>query len=174
MKLDCNLTNNVFFFFNLQGFLGESLALETEKALGSLLCFHTEKIVRKRFIEASLANIANNRSVIVSLRLIPKLLASFQQFRDIGTHQVTTWAEKQHKMMHHFFNNLKCYSMFVKYQRNLIQSHSSSEQLQPVLNVSLVRNQNGDLMYSHTTQIQVRLQFLASIFCDIGSPKNYK
>lgn len=154
------------------GFLGETLALETEKTLSSLVCFHTDKNVRKRFIEACLINIANNRSVIVSLRLIPKLLASFQQFRDIGTHQVTMWAERTHKMMQHFFNNLKHYCNYVKHMRSRSDSASSDEAAPS--NINLVRNKNGDLLYSHTTQIQVRLQFLASVFCDIGSPKAFR
>lgn len=142
--------------------------METEKTLSSLLCFHTEKFVRKKFIEACLSNIANNRSVIVSLRLIPKLLASFQQFRDVGTHQVTIWAERTHKMMHHFFNNLKCYCNYVKQQKSGAKTPAD----QPL--ITLVRNQSGNYFYSHTTQIQVRLQFLASIFCDIGSPKTFR
>lgn len=148
--------------------MGEALALETEKTLSSLLCFHTEKFVRKKFIEACLSNIANNRSVIISLRLIPKLLASFQQFRDVGTHQVTMWAERSHKMMHHFFNNLKCYCNHVRQLKSGVKPAAD----QPP--ITLVRNQSGNLFYSHTTQIQVRLQFLASIFCDIGSPKTFR
>ena len=103
----------------------------------------------------------------MSLRLIPKLLASFQQFRDIGTHQVTMWAERQHKMMHHFINNLKHYCNYVKQSR--IRAESMDEPC-----IVLVKNKNGDYLYSHTTQIQVRLQFLASVFCDIGSPKTFR
>lgn len=162
------------------GFLGETLALETEKTLSSLVCFHTDKNIRKRFIEACLNNIANNRSVIVSLRLIPKLLASFQQFRDIGTHQVTMWAERQHKMMHHFFSNLKHYCNHVKNMRSIkttittTDASTTSSDETSTNNIILVKNKNGDLLYSHTTQIQVRLQFLASVFCDIGSPKTFK
>lgn len=167
LSLIMNHIDLISYYIYLQGFLGEALALETEKTLSSLLCFHTEKHVRKKFIEACLSNIANNRSVIVSLRLIPKLLASFQQFRDIGTHQVTQWAERTHKMMHHFFNNLKVYCNFMKHYRNGTKPLDQSS-------ISLVKNQNGELMYSHTTQIQVRLQFLASIFCDIGSQKNFR
>lgn len=105
----------------------------------------------------------------MSLRLIPKLLASFQQFRDIGTHQVTMWAERQHKMMHHFISNLKHYCNYVKQSRIRAESQSMDEPC-----IVLVKNKNGDYLYSHTTQIQVRLQFLASVFCDIGSPKTFR
>lgn len=106
--------------------------------------------------------------MIISLKLIPKILASFQQFRDVGTHQVTMWAEKQHKMMHHFFNNLKCYCMQVRQEKAGVKPANE----QPLL--TIVKNQNGEWFYSHTMQIQVRLQFLASIFCDIGSPKIFR
>lgn len=49
------------------------------------------------------------RSVVVSLRLLPKLFASFQHFRGgvVDTHQVTLWALKEHAMMDRFFDNLK-------------------------------------------------------------------
>lgn len=130
------------------------MASETEKALRALLCFNTEKNIRMKFIESCLQNLAANRSVIVSLRLLPNLLASFQQFRAIDTHQVTIWAERQHKMMHHFFNNLKHYA--------------KNPQSQAIL------NQNGTLMYSHMTQVQVRLEFLTSIFSSMGSPENFR
>lgn len=103
---------------------------------------------------------AQNRSVIVSLRLLPKLLASFQQFRVIDTHQVTMWAERQHKMMYHFFNNLRYYAHITKHQNLSV--------LNPVL------NQNGAPMYSHLTQVQVRLQFLTSVFSTMGSPDTFR
>lgn len=130
------------------------MAFETEKVLRSLLCFSTEKNIRTKFIESCLQNLATNRSVIVSLRLLPNLLASFQQFRAIDTHHVTMWAERQHKMMYHFFNNLKAYA-------------KNPQSMQ-------ILNQNGQSMYSHITQVQVRLEFLTSIYSGIGSPENFR
>ena len=134
--------------------------MEAEKALGTLLCFNTDKIIRTKFIEGCLQNIAINRSVIVSLRLLPKLLASFQQYRASDTHHVTMWAERHHKMMHHFFNNLKYYAVSTK-------SHQSQSAAQ-------VLNQSGTPMYSHLTQVQVRLQFLTSIFSTMGSQDTFR
>ncbi|GAB0088688.1 ubiquitin carboxyl-terminal hydrolase 34 [Sergentomyia squamirostris] len=142
------------------GQLGETLALEAEKALGTLLCFNTDKFIRMKFVEGCLMNLANNRSVIVCLRLLPKMFASFQQFRATDTHQVTMWAERQHKMMFHFFNNLKYYAVSTK-----IQNYTSKSQ---------ILNQNGGLMYSHLTQVQVRLQFLTSVFSSMGSPEPFR
>lgn len=65
------------------------------------------------------------------------------------------WAEQKHKMMHHFFSNLKFYA------KN--PSHGQ------VTNV-----QTGTLMYSHVTQVQVRLQFLTSVFSTMGSPDTFR
>ena len=45
-------------FFQAQ--LGEGLALEAEKALCNLLCFNTERLIRMKFIEGCLENLANN------------------------------------------------------------------------------------------------------------------
>lgn len=132
--------------------LGEVLALEAEKALGTLLCFNTDRNIRTKFIEGCLQNLASNRSVIVSLRLLPKLFASFQQFRATDTHQITLWAERQHKMMYYFFNNLKHYA-----NTTPIQKQSSAT-----------------LMYSHVTEVQVRLQFLTSVLSAMGSPDTFR
>uniref|UniRef100_A0AAG5CQR3 ubiquitinyl hydrolase 1 n=1 Tax=Anopheles atroparvus TaxID=41427 RepID=A0AAG5CQR3_ANOAO len=131
------------------GQLGELIALEAEKVLGTLLCYHTDKNIRTRFIEGCLQNLAENRSIVTSLKLLPKLFASFQQFRDVTTHQVVLWSERQHEMMFHFFNNLKYYT-------------------------SRVRSGNAPPLYSHVTQIQVRLQFLTSVFSDVGSPRSFR
>lgn len=139
------------------GQLGESLALDAEKALATLLCFSTDRLLRTKFIEGCLHNLANNKSVIVSLKLLPKLFASFQQFRAADTHQVTMWAERQHKMMYHFFNNIKAYA----------RAHNTGSDM-------IVLNSNGSPMYSHKTQVSVRLHFLSSVFSSLGSPKNFR
>lgn len=141
---------------SFQGQLGEALAIEAEKALGTLLCFSTDKTLRSVFIQGCLQNLATNKSVIVSLRLLPKLFASFQQFRTGGTYEITLWAERQHKMMFHFFNNIKYYASIYK----------NSEKL--------VLNANGQPMYSHMTQVSVRLQFLSSVYSSLGSPKPFR
>ncbi len=85
---------------------------------------------------------------------------------------MTMWAERSHKMMQHFFNNLKHYCNYVKNAR--AKQDSTSSELGDEPNIVLVKNKNGDFLYSHMTQIQVRLQFLASVFCDIGSPKAFR
>ncbi|XP_053660566.1 ubiquitin carboxyl-terminal hydrolase puf [Anopheles marshallii] len=143
------------------GQLGESIALEAEKVLGTLLCFHTDKHIRTRFIEGCLQNLAENRSVVTSLKLLPKLFASFQQYREVTTHQVVLWSERQHRMMFHFFNNLKHYSSTYRHSMNAVSVQTDNT------------SQSGPL-YSHVTQIQVRLQFLTSVFSDVGSPRSFR
>lgn len=128
------------------GQLGEGLALEAEKALCNLLCFNVDRLIPMKFIEGCLENLATNHSVVVSLRLLPKLLASFQQFGAMDAHTITTWADRERGMMKHFFNNLKTYT-----------------------NTGPKSN-----LYSHQTEIQVRLQFLSSIFSPLGSPDCFR
>lgn len=100
-----------------------------------------------KFIEGCLHNLANNTSVIVSLRLLPKLLTSFQQFRGLDMHHVTHWAERQHHMMAHFFSNLKAYT-------------ADPSKALP--------------LYTHQMQVQVRLHFLSAVFSPAVSPNNFK
>ncbi|XP_015123639.1 ubiquitin carboxyl-terminal hydrolase 34 [Diachasma alloeum] len=134
------------------GQLAEGLALEAEKALCNLLCFNVDRLIPMKFIEGCLENLAANRSVVVSLRLLPKLLASFQQFGAMDAHTITTWADRERGMMKHFFNNLKTYSN--NYANNVNSSTSN--------------------LYSHQTEVQVRLQFLSSIFSPMGSPDCFR
>ncbi|KAH8417407.1 hypothetical protein KR222_010565 [Zaprionus bogoriensis] len=143
------------------GQLGESLALEAEKALATLLCFSMDRHLRTKFIEGCLHNVANNRSVIVSLRLLPKLFASFQQFRPSDTHSMTLWAERNHRMMQCFFNNIRHYA---RRHAELLVNQNGEQQQQHL----------GLQLYSHKTQVSVRLQFLSSIFSSVGSPKSFR
>jgi len=49
--------------------------------------------------------------VVISLRLLPKLFASFQHVRDVerDAFTVTRWAETQLHMLRHFFHDLTHY-----------------------------------------------------------------
>lgn len=117
------------------GQLGEGLASEAEKALCNLLCFNVDQKIPEKFVEGCLENLAMNRSVVVSLRLLPKLLASFQQVGVIADPYKAMLKANEDGMMKHFFNNLKTY----------------------------MSTGPKNSLYSHQTEIQVRLQFLSSI-----------
>ncbi|XP_076312719.1 ubiquitinyl hydrolase 1 puf isoform X2 [Tachypleus tridentatus] len=132
--------------------LAEGLAAEAERIFCNLLCWSTDKMIRMKVIEGCLDNLAHHKSVVISLRLLPKLLGSFQQFRSgTDTHSVTMWAEREHKMMHHFFNDLKAYTVAVK------------------AGISPSNN-----LYPHTEEIQVRLHFLTCVFSAAGSPEHFR
>ncbi|XP_050671951.1 ubiquitin carboxyl-terminal hydrolase puf [Leptidea sinapis] len=125
--------------------LGDGLALEAEKALCALLCFSTDKFIRIKFIEGCLDNLANHRSVAVSLRLLPKLFSSFQQLRGMDMHQVVMWAERERGMMRLFLEELR----------------------------QFVRRAPAD-PYAHITELTVRLHFLTAIFSPVGSPHHFR
>lgn len=55
----------IFIFF--QTLLGESLALEAEKALFNLVCFNTDRAIRMKFIEGCLENIQKNKYVLICI-----------------------------------------------------------------------------------------------------------
>ena len=98
-----------------------------------------DRLIRIKFIEGCLANISKNESVAISLRLLPKLFQSFQNFRGMDTHEVSMFAERRHNMMRLFFDNLKTYT----------ENNKSGVQCP---------------FFNHLAQIQVRLQFLSVIF----------
>ncbi|XP_018120315.1 ubiquitin carboxyl-terminal hydrolase 34 isoform X2 [Xenopus laevis] len=131
--------------------LSEGLINEAEKLLCSLVCWFTDRQIRMRFIEGCLENLANNRSVVVSLRLLPKLFGTFQQFgSSYDTHWITMWAEKELNMMKLFFDNLVHYIQSIR------------------------DGQHKHALYSHSAEVQVRLQFLTCVFSTLGSPDHFR
>ncbi|CAG7822666.1 unnamed protein product [Allacma fusca] len=127
--------------------LSEGLAIEAQKALTNLLCFNTDKLIRFKFIEGCLENLSNNRSIVISLRLLPKLLTSFQQIRVTSDiHQVTLWADRERDMMPKFFANLKEF-----------------------------RNQEINITpFPFHANVQVRLEFLSVVFSSVASPDDFR
>ncbi|XP_011610930.2 ubiquitin carboxyl-terminal hydrolase 34 isoform X2 [Takifugu rubripes] len=131
--------------------LSEGLINEAEKLLCSLVCWFTDRQIRMRFIEGCLDNLAHHRSVVVSLRLLPKLFGTFQQFgSSYDTHWITMWAEKELHMMKLFFDDLQHYIREVHEHRHRFA------------------------LYSHSAEVQVRLQFLTCVFSTLGSPDHFR
>ena len=89
--------------------------------------------------QGTLSNLQNNKSVVVSLRLLTKLFEFFHKFS--GTHEMILYTEKTHEMTKLFFENLQRYR---------------SERL--------AEGVKADSFYSHGAHIQVRLHFLSRIF----------
>jgi ubiquitin carboxyl-terminal hydrolase 34 len=127
--------------------LSDGLAIESQKALTNLLCFGSDKHIRLKFIEGCINNIVENQAVVVSLRLLPKLLTSFNQLRLPGDiHQVTMWAEREHLMLEKFFRNL--------YEFKMTDLSPSP--------------------FPYHVHVQVRLDFLSAVFSTMGSPEDFR
>ncbi|XP_052272263.1 ubiquitin carboxyl-terminal hydrolase 34-like isoform X3 [Dreissena polymorpha] len=132
--------------------LPEGLAMDAEKVLCSLVCFCTDRRIKKKFVEACIENLANHRSVVVSLRLLPKIICSFQQYRsDTNCHPITQWAEKELDLMAHFFIDLVHYTE--KYRE-----HGTPQ----------------NALYDHKEEVQVRLAFLAALFTSTCSTDTFR
>jgi ubiquitin carboxyl-terminal hydrolase 34 len=83
------------------------------------------------------------------------------------------WAEREHKMMQLFFNNLKYYmSNYVK----STSAKSIPDNLSSVHNPQGQSSSSGLMppLFSHMSEVTVRLQFLTTIFSPMGSPTNFR
>ncbi|KAG1678108.1 Ubiquitin carboxyl-terminal hydrolase 34 [Nymphon striatum] len=70
--------------------LSSNIAAEAERVLCTLVCWANDRRIKMKFIEGCLRNLANNRSVVISLKLLTKLFNSFQHFRGRpDTHSIT-------------------------------------------------------------------------------------
>ncbi|GFN76450.1 ubiquitin carboxyl-terminal hydrolase 34 [Plakobranchus ocellatus] len=108
---------------NMANLLPEGIASEAEKTLTKLLVYPNDRQIRTKFIEAIIDNLAKNKSVVVSLRLLTELFSSFNtSFNSIrrtgGSYKVVLWAEKSLNMMTHFFNNLVTFTAQAKDKTN--------------------------------------------------------
>lgn len=101
-------------------YLSGDLALNCEKILFSLICCLSDKRLRMKFIEGCMNNISQNRSVIISLRLLPKLLMSFDQQRGKNEiHALTMMVEQERDLLNDFFSNLVQYTEKYKHYTRL-------------------------------------------------------
>ncbi len=109
-----------------------------------------ERFIRMKFVEGCLLNVSRNRSAAVSLRLLPKLIQSFQNFRNLDTHDICMFTERRHGMTRLFFDNLDLYT----------RERREGKAPPPFFN--------------HVTQIQTRLQFLNIVFSGHVSPQDFR
>lgn len=107
--------------------LADGLALNCEKILYNLICWLSDKRLRMKFIDGCMDNISQNRSVIISLRLLPKLLMSFDQQRGNKSeiHTLTLMVEKERNLLKNFFSNLVQYTEKYKYYSRLKSSEEN-------------------------------------------------
>ncbi|BFZ12255.1 hypothetical protein BsWGS_15296 [Bradybaena similaris] len=137
---------------NMVGLLPEGIASEAEKALTNLLCCPNDRQIRMKFIEAIIDNLAKNKSVVVSLRLLTKLFSSFNSMRPMGggSHRIVIWAERSLNMMTHFFNNLVHFTELARDRATWSSHHGFKE------------------------EVSARLVFLSCVFSCQYSPETYR
>ncbi|CAG2161635.1 unnamed protein product [Oppiella nova] len=152
--------------------LPEGLSHETERIFWNTVCWSSDRRIRMKFIDGCLDNLAKNYSVNTSLRLLPKFLLSFQQYRGgMDTHQILLWADKERHMLRHFFTNLCIYCKSKLKSKPQPLTHNSSD-LSNKSDTSINCGVISD-MYSHLDEIQTRLNFLTFVFSSAGSPDNF-
>lgn len=103
-------------------YLSDGLAQNCEKTLYNLICWLSDKRLRMKFIEGCMENISQNKSVIISLRLLPKLLMSFDQQRGKSSseiHALTMMVESERNLLKNFFLNLVQYTDKYKHYSRL-------------------------------------------------------
>ncbi|CAB3381441.1 Hypothetical predicted protein [Cloeon dipterum] len=137
--------------------LSDGLALEAEKAMANLLCYNVDRYIRLKFVEGCLDNLKKNRCVVVSLRLLPKLLQSLQGvgggrgaiscIPSVGFEHTAVWAEHEHHMMAHFFASLEALRREGPRHPNLFPLH---------------------------LELQVRLNFLTAVYSTPVTPDNFR
>ncbi|KAH9519588.1 Ubiquitin carboxyl-terminal hydrolase 34 [Bulinus truncatus] len=136
---------------NMADQLPEGIANEAEKALTNLLCCSNDRQIRTKFIEAIIDNLARDKSVVVSLRLLTKLFSSFNSMRPMGgSYKIVLWAEKTLDMMTHFFNNLVHFTEQAKDRNTWISHHGFKE------------------------EVSARLVFLSCVFSCQYSPETFR
>lgn len=132
--------------------LQDSTLDEIQKLLWQLICYSGNKKVRMVFIKGCLENIKKNRSVIVSFKILPKILSIFPHSNNSSeSSKLLSWAVKDLELMDCFFENLKAYTTICK-------------------NMS----DNDDAMNDREQQIRARLDFLTAMFSIEITPDHFR
>lgn len=165
--------------------LAANLHVEIENVLVNLVMSFGDRYIRYRFIEACLENLSSGTSVIISLRLLPRLMSFNTITRNLSipaineTHTIVLWAEQEYNMSQNFFKNL------VDYYGQRQQSLHSKMVLNGQLTTGAVDDKSrhmedyGDLsckspMFSHIDKIITRMSFLTFIYSKPFSPNTMR
>lgn len=136
------------------GIHNEGLVDEAQKLLWQLICYSGNRTVRMVFIKGCLENIKQNRSVILSFKILPKILSMFPHSNNSAdASKLLQWAVKDLNLMNCFFENLK-------------EFISSWNEAQLCENEELA----GDL----ELEIQARLDFLTAMFSNDITPDHFR
>lgn len=179
-------------------YLATNLHIEVENALINLVMSFGDRYIRYKFIEACLENLSVGSSVIISLRLLPRLMSFNALTRNLSipavneTYAIVMWAELEHKMSQKFFKNLVDY--YHQRKRNSISSSSSllnqpasdaiDQKQESAQNNSSypireeeerrVEIENTSPIFTHIDKIITRMSFLTFIYSKPFSPNSMK
>lgn len=178
--------------------LSVNLHAEIENVLVNLIMSFNDRFVRYRFIEACLENLSTGSSVVMSLRLLPRLMSFNTLTRNLSipavneTHAIVLWAEREYNMSQNFFKNLVDY--YEHRKQLLLQAHKllEFETLQTATTnpgAPVARNKSieqlrmieeyGDVncknrLFSHIDKIITRMSFLTFIYSRPFSPETMR
>lgn len=162
--------------------LSTNLHIEVENVLVNLVMSFGDKYIRYKFIEACLENLSVGTSVIISLRLLPKLMSYNTITRNLSipaineTYTIVLWAEREHNMSQNFFKNLVDYYK----QQQCLQSKIGSNMSQTACintfrsSEDLIDPTNNNPIFSHSDKIITRMSFLSFIYSKSLSPVTMK
>ncbi|XP_065661314.1 ubiquitin carboxyl-terminal hydrolase 34 isoform X2 [Hydra vulgaris] len=131
--------------------MSDGLLEEAQKLLWQLICYSGNKKVRMVFIEGCLENIKKNQSVMVSFKILPKVLSVYPH-KTSESSSLLSWAIKDLQLMNAFFNNLLVFVQTLKE----------------------VENSATDQQDSIEESIQARLEFLAAIYSNDITPDHFR
>jgi len=146
--------------------LSPNLHIEVENVLVNLVMSSGDRFIRYKFIEACLENLSKGVSVIISLRLLPRLMSFNTLTRNVSipavneTYTIVLWAEREHNMSKNFFRNLveDYHKRKLNVETRLSNKDSSYEE------------DISSPLFSHFDAIITRMSFLTFIYSKTFSP----
>lgn len=144
-------------------YLSANLHIEVENVLVNLVMTFGDRNIRYEFIEACLENLSVGKSVIMSLRLVPKLMSFNTLTRNLSlpaineTHAIVLWAEQDYNMSQNFFKDLVHY-----YDQRQAMANDGTSYCK------------ASSLFTHIDQIITRMSFLTFIYSKPFSPEDMK
>lgn len=175
--------------------LAANLHVEIENVLVNLIMSFGDRYIRYKFIEACLENLSVGTSVIISLRLLPRLMSVNSMTRNLPapaiseTHTIVIWAEREYNMSQNFFKSLVDYYrkrgeqllqithsklILSPNEERLQQLSAANEQLRQQILEEYDNEHCKSPLFSHLDKIITRMSFLTFIYSRPFSPDSMR
>lgn len=171
------------------GRLSTNMHFEVENIFVTLVMSFGDRFIRYRFIEACLENLSLGKSVIMSLRLLPKLMSFNTITKNLSipatseTHTIVLWAEREYNMSQNFFKNLVQYykdreellAAICEHKETVLTTATTSITVEHLKHLEEYGEPNCEsAMFSHIDKIIARMSFLTFIYSKPFSPETMK